>query len=79
MVKLRLLSIGQWEIVVFEAVPKLRDKREAFGWRQTDNLVGAERFHSSSLWEIGYKSKSWKRLVEIGYYRVCPCQRPSLG
>jgi len=31
---------------MFEAVPKLRNKRKALGWRQTDNLIGRKQFHS---------------------------------
>ena len=38
--ELCLLRLSHWNLIVLEAVPKLRDKREAFGRRQTDDLVG---------------------------------------
>jgi len=65
MFKLRLLRLSHWKLIVFEAVPKLRDKREAFGRRQTDDLVGAEQFHAFSLRENQLGGKAACRMLGI--------------
>jgi hypothetical protein len=48
---------------VFKTVPKLRDKRKAFGWRQTRKLVSREQFHASSLRENRPRGKMGFRAV----------------
>lgn len=37
------------KLIVFQAVPQLRDERKALGWGQTHKLVAGEQFHASSI------------------------------
>ena len=44
--KLRFLRTGQWKLLMFQTVPKLRDQRQTFRGRQTNDLISSEQFHA---------------------------------
>lgn len=72
--KLRLLRSRQWKVIVIQAVPKLRNKRNPFGRRQADSLVGGEQFHSLRIRNYegtgnGLVSAHWPSLTNLYHER----------
>jgi len=64
--KLGFLCTGQGKLLMFETIPKLRNERQSFRGRQTNDLVSREHFHAFQPTKNKVGEQGLRKAPELG-------------
>jgi len=77
--KLGCLRTGEGKLLMFETVPKLRDERQALRGRQSNDLIGSERFHAFQPAKKGTGGQGLFPRHPLSFLALCLAWRLGFG